>query len=244
MLRDLQEADYVLSREIVLTFVLVKISVCPDVVTLRGVTNNGKLGGFFGSCNAFDCEKWRDSDHGDRVFYERVNSCSFARDRPLEERSSTCSLSIEKSSKRFNLLFCKGWVLCILGWHGSANAETAVQSNSSCSWFGFECNFTKVNKPIQINHGLGFSCLIRFPCYAGRLYRASWQWEIDVWCPEDSFSLIWWRVFFTAVENNIWCFPEDTVSRCVFTYICSFDVRVVLSLHCNCGSHRSQLCCF
>jgi hypothetical protein len=161
-----------------------------------------------------------------------------------KSRSSTCSLSIEKSSKRFNLLFCKGWVLCILGWHGSANAETVVLSNSSCSWFGFECNFTKVNKPIQINHGLGFSCLIRFPCYAGRLYRASWQWEIDVWCPEDSFSLIWWRVFFTAVENNIWCFPEDTVSRCVFTYICSFDVRVVLSLHCNCGSHRSQLCCF
>jgi hypothetical protein len=43
------------SSEGVIHVVLMKISVCPDVVVLRGPTKNGKLGCFFFRSNAFDC---------------------------------------------------------------------------------------------------------------------------------------------------------------------------------------------
>lgn len=99
---------FIFSHEGCIRRVLVKISVCPDVVVLRGVTNNGKLGGFSWVYNAFDCrfigalttEIWG--------ITRGLTFRSFARGLQLEERSSTCSLSIEKSSRRFILLFCKG----------------------------------------------------------------------------------------------------------------------------------------
>jgi len=110
-------------------------------------------------------------DHWRYRFHEGVNTGSSSYEDGLGgvfDFSDLLSFN-RRSVWAFHPTYLQGLILCILCWYGSVNAETQADWIGRCSWFGFECYFTKVNKPIQINHSFEkFVQILFFPVFIGR----------------------------------------------------------------------------